>query len=210
MQSDITFIRNRALAFIACAVFLCAMMGLVFIDVRYVNNAIHENSLTEMAQELMLLVIALLFFWHAYRHRGLRPSLTLVGGFFSCMLIRELDFLFDEISHGSWVWFALAVTAPCVAIAALQPARTFAGLADFLRHPDWGMMAAGLLVVLVFSRLFGMHEFWRYLMQGDYNHAVKNMAEEVCELLGYSLCLLATWRYLYGAESVTASSRLVD
>lgn len=210
MRSDLIFIGSKVLALFACAVFLCAMMGLVFIDVRWVNNAIHENSLTEVAQELMLLAISLLFFWQAHRYRSLRPTLTLVGGFYGCMLIRELDFLFDDISHGSWVWFALAVTLVCVVIAARQPERILTGLADFLRHPGWGMMAAGLLTVMIFSRLFGMQLLWRHLMQGDYNHAVKNMAEEVCELLGYSFCLLATCRYLFGAEKLTARPPQAD
>ncbi|MEI2266696.1 hypothetical protein [Erwinia sp. CGal63] len=196
MQSDLLFIRRKALAFIGCALFLAAMMGMVFIDVRWMNDGVHESSFTEVAQELILLFIALLFFHAAYRRPDVRPSLMLIGGFFSCMLIRELDFLFDELSHGSWVWFALAAAAVCVAVALLQPKRAVAGLADLLRHPGWGMMCAGLLTILVFARLFGMRDLWQHLMLDGYNHTVKNMAEEGCELLGYSLCLLASLSYL--------------
>ena len=198
MQSDLLFIRRKALAFLGCALFLAAMMGMVFIDVRWMNNGVHETSFTEIAQELMLLVIALLFFHAAFRQPAARPMLVLIGGFFTCMLIRELDFLFDELSHGSWVWFALAAAAVCIVIAAPQPKRTVAGLADLLRHPSWGMMCAGLLTILVFARLFGMRALWQHLMLDGYNHTVKNMAEEGCELLGYSLCLLASLSYLYG------------
>lgn len=200
MQSDLLFIRRKALAFIGCALFLAAMMGMVFIDVRWMNNGVHETSFTEVAQELMLLAVALLFFHAAWRRPDIGPSLVLVGGFFTCMLIRELDFLFDEVSHGCWVWFALAAAALCVTVAMLQPKRAVAGLAELLRHPSWGMMCAGLLTILVFARLFGMRALWQRLMLDGYNHTVKNMAEEGCELLGYSLCLLASLGYLYGGR----------
>ncbi|WP_312047073.1 hypothetical protein [Erwinia sp.] len=198
MQSDLLFIRRKALAFIGCALFLATMMGMVFIDVRWMNNGVHETSFTEIAQELMLLAIVLLYFYSAYRQPALRPTLILVGGFFTCMLIRELDFLFDDLSHGSWVWFALAAAGACVALAVRQPKHAVKGLADLLRHPAWGMLCAGLLTILVFARLFGMRDLWQHLMLDGYNHTVKNMAEEGCELLGYSLCLLASLSYLYG------------
>jgi hypothetical protein len=206
VHSDLLFIRNRALAFLGCAAFLSAMMGLVFIDVRWMNDAVHETSFTEIAQEGMLLIIALLYFTRAWRQVPLRPLYVLVGGFFSCMLIRELDFLFDEISHGSWVWFAVAITLLCVGTALRQPRRIVSGLAAYLRHPGWGMMCAGMLTILIFSRLFGQHELWQHLMLDGYNRTVKNMAEEGCELLGYSLCLFSTCRYLFGVGKLTPAA----
>ena len=163
------------------------------------NDAVHETSFTEIAQELILLITSLLYFRRVIKASA--PGLILIGGFFACMLIRELDFLFDALSHGSWVWFALATAAACLAIALLNPRRVVMELADFLRQPDCGMMCAGLPIVLVFSRLFGMRDLWQHLMLNGYNHTVKNMVEEGCELLGYSLCLLATCSYLYGSRA---------
>lgn len=206
VQSDLLFIRNRALSFLGCAAFLSAMMGLIFIDVRWMNDAVHETSFTEVGQEVILLAIALLYFARAWRQASIRPLYVLVGGFFSCMLIRELDFLFDELSHGSWVWFALAITLVCVLIALRHPRRMISGLAQYLRHPGWGMMCAGMLTILIFSRLFGQHDLWQHLMLDGYNRTVKNMAEEGCELLGYSFCLLSTCRYLYGTGKLTLAS----
>ena len=54
-----------------------------------------------------------------------------------------------------------------------------------------------MLIVLVFSRLFGMHQLWQHLMLDGYNRVVKNIAEEGTELLGYSICWLASTRYLW-------------
>ncbi len=197
MSADLRIIINKALSFIGLAAFLSLMMGLIFIDVVWMNNAVHEASFTECAQEIMLGLMALLFFWRAWRSPSERSMMVLAGGFFCCMLIREMDFLFDEWRHGSWFWFALAVALSCLAIALRKPATLISGLATFMRHPAWNMMAAGMITILVFSRLFGMHELWQHLMLDGYNRTVKNMAEEGSELLGYSLCLFATFSYLW-------------
>lgn len=197
MSDNIKIIVLKFAGFFGCAIFLALMMGLVFIDVNWMNDALHETSFTEIFQEVLLAVIALMFFAQAARQESLRYSLLLMGGFFTCMLIREMDFLFDEIHHGAWVWFALAVALICLWQAALHLSATLAGLVNFLRHPSWNMMAAGLLTILIFSRLFGMHELWERLMLDGYNRTVKNMAEEGTELLGYSFCLLASLRYLW-------------
>lgn len=197
MSDNIKIIILKFAGFFGCAIFLALMMGLVFIDVNWMNDALHETSFTEIFQEVLLAVIALMFFAQAVKQEGLRYSLLLMGGFFTCMLIREMDFLFDEIYHGAWLWFALAVALVCLWPAALHLPATLAGLVNFLRHPSWNMMAAGLLTILIFSRLFGMHELWERLMLDGYNRTVKNMAEEGTELLGYSFCLLASLRYLW-------------
>lgn len=197
MTTEASTIRNKVLTFLGSALFLSMMMGLVFIDVLWLNNGVQEASLTECAQEIMLTIIALLFFCRAWRSPGQRPIAVLVGGFFGCMLIREMDFLFDRLSHGSWFWFALVLTLVCLAIALRNPRGIVSGLARFMEHPAWGMMSAGMLTILVFSRLFGMHQLWEHLMLDGYIRTVKNMAEEGSELLGYSLCLFATLRYLW-------------
>lgn len=197
MSEDLLTIRNKILVFFVFAAFLSAMMGLIFIDVVWINDEVHEASFTEITQELILAVIAILFLKHSTESAGVRPVRILVAGFFTCMLIRELDFLFDKLSHGCWFWFALAVTVVSLLAALRHPRLLISGLADFMRHPSWGMMTAGMLTILVFSRLFGMHELWQNLMTEHYNRTVKNMAEEGSELLGYTLCLFATVTYLF-------------
>ncbi|MBD8127456.1 MULTISPECIES: hypothetical protein [Pantoea] len=197
MRNDLTIIGREMTVFILAALFLALMILPIYIDVAWMNDALHETSFTETTQEIMLAVIAALFFIAAQRRPAQRGALTLVAGFYSCMLIRELDFVFDAIQHGSWIWFALAMTAGCLAVALRTPKKTLHALARLLQHRSWPVMASGFLVVLVFSRLFGIHALWQHLMLGDYNRVVKNMAEEGTELLGYGLCWLASVRYLW-------------
>jgi hypothetical protein len=210
MPVDVTIIKNKTFAFLGAALFLSMMMGLVFIDVVWLNNALHETSCTEIAQEVMLAAIALMYFNRARHSAAQRPVMVLVAGFFSCMLIRELDFLFDEIFHGSWSWFALATALACLAIALREPHRILPGLAAMMSHSSWSLMSAGMLTTLVFSRLFGMHELWEHLMLDGYNRTVKNIAEEGSELLGYSLCLFATFSYVWQGKRQVSSQKNVS
>lgn len=205
MRNDLTIIGREMTVFILAALFLALMILPIYIDVAWMNDALHETSFTETTQEIMLAVIAALFFIAAQRRPAQRGALTLVAGFYSCMLIRELDFFFDAIQHGSWIWFALAVTAGCLAVALRTPKKTLHALARLLQHRSWPVMASGFLVVLVFSRLFGIHALWHHLMLGDYNRVVKNMAEEGTELLGYGLCWLASVRYLWQTRPAAAA-----
>lgn len=196
MQHDLSILIRKLCAFFLSGIFLTLLMGLIFIDVYWLHNFVYEISLTEITQELMLAAITLSFFISAYRRLVYRHARVLIGGFFLCMLIREMDFVFDMLWHGAWVWFALAVTLFCVLYSLKDLPATLRGMAHFFSHPSYGMMWSGLLCILVFSRLFGMHLLWQGLMLDGYNRVVKNMVEEGCELLGYALCLLATASYL--------------
>lgn len=75
----------------------------LWMDIRVFGNDIPEISLTEVVQEGVLAIIVLIHFLLAKKYELLRYCNILVGGFFLAMLIRELDALFDLISHGSWV-----------------------------------------------------------------------------------------------------------
>ena len=48
-----------------------------------------------------------------------------------------------------------------------------------------------MLVTYVFSRLYGRSDFWEAILQEHYVRTFKDAAEEVVELLGYALILIA-------------------
>lgn len=154
-----------------------------------------EVSLTEVVQESVLAVIVLVHLLLARKYAHLRYSNILIGGFFLAMLIRELDGLFDLLSHGSWVWFALLATAGSLVLPLRHLRQTLSQLAEYTRTPYYGMMISGLLAILVFSRLFGMHGLWYAVLEENYARVVKNTVEEGSESFGYMLCLTATLGY---------------
>lgn len=145
--------------------------------------------------ESVLAVIVLVHLLLARKYAHLRYSNILIGGFFLAMLIRELDGLFDLLSHGSWVWFALLATAGSLVLPLRHLRQTLSQLAEYTRTPYYGMMISGLLAILVFSRLFGMHGLWYAVLEENYARVVKNTVEEGSESFGYMLCLTATLGY---------------
>ncbi|MVZ10805.1 hypothetical protein GP913_27880, partial [Enterobacteriaceae bacterium 8376wG6] len=67
MQDELKFLLGKISAFALSAAFMAALVGLVFIDVHWLHNFVHETSLTEAAQELLLLAISGGFFAAARR-----------------------------------------------------------------------------------------------------------------------------------------------
>lgn len=202
MWEDFYFIIHKLNLFILCSIIVGSLVGIIFIDVHTLNDSVHEESIVEITQEIFLAIIVSLFFFHAYRNSLLRHSLILLGGFFTCMLIRELDFLFDAIRLGAWFWFACAVAIICFLITLRYPDATLTGLVEFLKHPSYGMMLAGLFCILVFSRLFGMQILWQSILSGGYQRVVKNIVEEGIELLGYTFCLFASVWYTSNLKNI--------
>lgn len=190
------FIFKQSLFLLLSVLIVALAVVALFLDIHWLHNDVKELSITEVSQEIILAVIIGINVFQAVRGREKTRISVLIAGFFGCMLIREMDFLFDAIAFGSWVWFALAVAAVSLFLGLKKPAEAVNQLAVFMRHPAYGMMFSGLLCILIFSRLFGMHILWQQLLQDEYIRVVKNTVEEGSELFGYLLCLMSTCWYL--------------
>ena len=93
----------------------------------------------------------------------------------------------------------LLQTAPCLdengprapSLAPLAcPISTRAGLEALCNPRTAALLAVGLALLLVFSRLFGSKAFWKTAGLYQASRAIKTAAEESLELLAYSfLCL---------------------
>jgi len=148
-----------------------------------------ETGPIEYTQSLILATSAGLYFLEAYRRPELRRSLVLVGGFLACMLIREQDYFLDFIRHGFWVYPALGTAAACLAYACTDLRRTIAGLEHFVRWKYFPYLLIGLVIVLAYSRLFGMRSLWEELLGRRFLYDAKTAMEESSELLGYLFIL---------------------
>lgn len=65
--------------------------------------------------------------------------------------------------------------------------NTIASLAAFMKTRAFIFVMIGLLIVLVYSRLFGMGVLWHAIMADHFNRTVKNIVEEGTEFFGYAL-----------------------
>ncbi len=109
-------------------------------------------------------------------------------------MIREMDYWFDMIHHGSWVFPALAVTALACAKAYQGGKGTVNQMAVILQSPYMKLLIGSVVLLVVFSRLYGMGSFWQHVMGEHYVRDVKNISEEGIELLCYSLIALSAVR----------------
>ncbi|MBD1576327.1 hypothetical protein HC723_07745 [Vibrio sp. S11_S32] len=114
----------------------------------------------------------------------------------ACLLIRELDGLFDLISHGFWVYPAAIVAASSIIYALKQKQQTIETFCLFVQSHNFISMCLGMGVLFVFSRLFCMGSLWDGLMQAHPERAVKNVAEEGTEMLGYMVIFFSCVSYL--------------
>lgn len=204
MQPYLRELKPAACALLLRVGFVCFSLGMIWLDIAVFRTQILEISFTEISQEVMLFIIALLF-WTAPVTGGRSGFKALAGGFFACLLMRELDGLFDPISHSAWCIPFLAIAAVCVAIAFNKTDRrtTWADLAAFTQSRFFGAFATGF-GVLLFSRVFGMGSLWHLVLGEGYQRLAKTTVEEGVELLAYSMWLVATIEYRLSMRTASA------
>ena len=184
--------------FILAALIAASVVGCIYFDVTVHQNIV-ENSFVEFSQEALLLATTAIFTMQAIAKR--QGGLWLVAGFFGCLFLRELDAYFDMIVHGAWKYFALVVIAFVFWQAwHLGKENTIGSLAAFMKTRAFIFIFIGLLIVLVYSRLFGMGELWKAIMGDNFNRTVKNVVEEGSELWGYALVFLGTVKYWFASK----------
>lgn len=157
------------------------------ISVFFDGNNVSETSFTEISQEVCLLIAVCSFIYAMRRNVHSRGAYCLIAGFFSCMLIRELDAWFDYIWHGFWVYPAtLVAISVIISSVFLWRENIVNTLAEFVEKKSFFYITVGLIIVLVFSRVFGSGGFlWKELMGDAYRHSFKSALQEGLELFGY-------------------------
>ena len=168
------------------------------IDFVLLNGNVGEISVTEMLQQLLLIVSSVSFVYLARKRNEVKNAAVLISAFFAVLFIREMDFWFDKIAHGAWVFPAALVAGSAIFYAVKNGKRTIDQLALILASPHMNLLVTGVMLLLVFSRLFGMGSFWHNVMGDDYVRAVKNIAEEGTELLAYCLIAFASLKTVLG------------
>ncbi|NMP16927.1 hypothetical protein [Thalassotalea sp. Y01] len=175
-------------------VFIVAMI--IRVDIMLLSSNINEDSLTEITQQTLLLLVVCCFLSICLFTQQHRHFHVLLAGFFACMLIRELDAYFDQlIRHGFWVYIVLFVALGSITYAWQEKRDNITALTNLINHNCFYSFCTALVIILVFSRLFGMGDLWQELMGDNYVRQVKNSFEEGIELLGYSLLFYNTVVY---------------
>lgn len=169
------------------------MVFLAYIDISAAGR-IKDASYTEDLQETLLLFSSIIFIYLAKKKNA--RGLLLVAGFFACMWIREWDAVFDDIFHGAWKYIAIP-TAIGFMLWALREGlqKVWDDLAEFMRSKSYDIIVAGLIIVLVVSRLLGNRAVWMLMSGPDFKYVFKTFIEEGVELLGYMVIFAGSVKY---------------
>jgi hypothetical protein len=106
------------------------------------------------------------------------------------------------MAHNTWKVLVALIIIPTLVWVIKQRRRFLEEFAHYSNTFAFGLFTAGVLTTYIFSRLYGRQDFWRTVLQESYTRDFKNVAEEVVELLGYSLILIATLELLLLARRV--------
>lgn len=155
------------------------------IDYAFFNSGSGEVTLTELFQLIAIAVTIYSFFTIIKRHDHVKHASYLILGFFVVLFIRELDFLFDYIRHGFWFYPALITTLTAFFFASQGRKVIINEMAYLLRMPSMKLIIIGVALLLFFTRLYGMGDFWAKVMSDNYVRKVKMLSEEGSELLSY-------------------------
>lgn len=172
-----------------------SMLGIAYLDISALGG-IPDSSLTECLQETLLVLSTLIFSYLAvkYKQRGL----WLAAGLFCCMFIREWDAVFDNIFHGAWKYIAFPAAGFFIYLALKEGyKKAAADLADFINNKYYALTVAGLLIVLVISRIMGMRMILTLFTGDKFQQVLKNFLEEGLELLGYMTIFISAVCYLW-------------
>jgi MFS superfamily sulfate permease-like transporter len=172
--------------------------ALYFPSVRFT-----ELGFTEFTQTLVLATCCAML---VYIRQVLKvwPTVTLLLlTFLAASLVREQDHFLDSyVAHNTWKALVALIIIPTLVWVVKQRHRFLDEFAYYSNTFSFGLFTAGVLTTYIFSRLYGRQEFWQTILDDNYVRNFKNIAEEVVELLGYSLMLIATLELLLLARRV--------
>lgn len=184
--------------------FIGAIAQGAYLEALYLPSVrFSELGFTEFTQTLVLATCCAMLI---YIRQVLKvwPTITLLlMAFVAASLVREQDYFLDNyVADNTWKVLVALIIIPTLIWVVKQRQRFLEEFAHYSNTFAFGLFTAGVLTTYIFSRLYGRQEFWQAVLEDNYARNFKDVAEEVVELLGYSLILIATLELLLLARRV--------
>ncbi|MDX5434088.1 MAG: hypothetical protein LPK20_11020 [Halomonas sp.] len=172
---------------------IAGLAQLAYFEAHYLHQGrFTEYGIVELAQSATLATSAGLLLYVRQVQRALPMVTLLMFAFVVSSLIREQDYWLDtNVARHTWKVLVALVALPSVALVVRWRHQFAEEFRHYANTFSFGLFASGVLVTYVFSRLFGRQSLWQAIMQESYLRSFKNAAEEMVELLGYALILIA-------------------
>nr|WP_295708418.1 hypothetical protein [uncultured Halomonas sp.] len=189
--------------------FIGAIAQGAYLEALYLPSVrFSELGFTEFTQTLVLATCCAML---VYIRQVLRvwPTVSLLLlAFVAASLVREQDhFLDNYVADNTWKVLVALIIFPALFWVVKQRNRFLVEFAHYSNTFAFGLFTAGVLTTYIFSRLHGRQEFWQLILEDSYSGTFKSVAEEVVELLGYSLILIATLELLLLARRIYKTQR---
>ncbi|QNI04823.1 hypothetical protein HXW73_13340 [Halomonas sp. SH5A2] len=200
------------------AVFLRAVLYVLFIgaiaqgaylEALYLPSArFSEWGFTEFSQTLVLAICCAMLIY-IRQVLNVWPTVTLLLlAYLAASLVREQDHFLDNfVADDTWKVLVALIILPTLGWVIKQRRRFLGEFAHYSNTFAFGLFTAGVLTTYIFSRLYGRQAFWQAILEDSYSGTFKSAAEELVELLGYSLILIATLELLLLARRVHQSRK---
>lgn len=185
--------------YLALAILMCLPYVIVMFDNYILKNEVNKHSLTAISHSVFLMINIILLYKIKRNNKELSGGILLITGLFAAMLIRENRENIRELFSGTvhWSWLALAVSLYYLWQGAKNGVRkAFIDLREMHRFSDYNYLICGLILVLVWSRLFGNRFVWKGIEHIHYSEALKNTAEEPTQSLGYLIIMFGLVKIL--------------
>lgn len=154
----------------------------------------NESSITEILQQTFLVIGFVVSFWLAKKKKFLNWFFISLGTLLLVIFIREYNnFLDNYVFKGLWETLVYSI----LGIYLFFLVKNFKPFIDQLNavanHYSIGVFLVGFIIVMVFSRIYGLDEIWVNILGDNFIRPIKRISEEGTELLGYSLMLLGVF-----------------
>jgi hypothetical protein len=179
------------LEFFALLTTMVLVVVSIYIDVGILGNHIPEVSVTEFTQSTVILLTILLFLSKIKKEPESAGLFVLISGLFTMIFIREADYYLDFIYHGFWKVPVFITFCTTIYFAYKNKYTIISPLMSYQSSKAFTYALIGLLITIVFSRLFGTRSLWVLIME-DAGHT-KTLVQEGLESLGYSLILMGAF-----------------
>lgn len=163
----------------------------IYIDVAILGNRIPEVSVTEFTQSAVILLTILLFLAKIKKEPESAGLFVLISGLFTMVFVREADYYLDFIYHGFWKVPVFIIFCVTIYFAYKHNNTIIKPLLSYQNSKAFTYAIIGLLITIVFSRLFGTRSLWGLIMENA-DHT-KTLVQEGLESLGYSLILMGAF-----------------
>lgn len=193
---------------------LFAYAGLMFlmslaIQFDFAEGEVKEDSLIEITQEVLLLICSILLIIFSSKGKNFKTFFLALAGFLFVHFVREFDFwLNTQLFDKAWQAIALVIVILVLIMAIKNWKKLIIEIAAISKTYGFAFFFSGLVILHIFSRLYGRKLIWIDLLRDthdkyvisengekivelrDFMRPVKDASEESIELLAYSIMFI--------------------